>query len=123
MRGAVIVLSAAACLAACSDPEERVASCDQVAARGKILYARHGCAVCHGPDGRGDGPVGRSMKQKPRDFRDVNAFRNGRSLGAISETIRLGVAHRGVGMPAYPHLPEEERRTLAAYVVSIHEMD
>ena len=31
------------------------------------LYFEH-CAVCHGPDGRGDGPAAPSMIPRPRDF-------------------------------------------------------
>ena len=31
------------------------------------LYFEH-CAVCHGPDGRGNGPAAPSMIPRPRDF-------------------------------------------------------
>jgi mono/diheme cytochrome c family protein len=34
---------------------------------GARLFARH-CAVCHGPDGRGNGPAAPSMSPRPRDF-------------------------------------------------------
>lgn len=37
--------------------------------RGRALYERH-CAVCHGNDGRGDTPVGRLLKPRPRNFTD-----------------------------------------------------
>jgi cytochrome c oxidase cbb3-type subunit III len=37
--------------------------------RGRALYERH-CAVCHGADGRGDTPVGRLLKPRPRNFTD-----------------------------------------------------
>jgi high-affinity iron transporter len=92
----------------------------EAAYRGKALYDRYGCAVCHGVEGRGDGPVGRSMNPGPRDFRDTKSFKNGRSLGAIAETIRNGVMNQGVGMPGYPHIPAEERRAIGAYVASLH---
>ena len=91
--------------------------------RGKMLYDRYGCAVCHGTEGRGDGPVSRSIKPPPRDFRDASSFENGRSLGAISETIRVGVMQKGVGMPGYPHIPEPERRAIGAYVASLGESE
>src|ERR1700692_3934517 len=31
------------------------------------VFARH-CAVCHGPNGRGNGPAAPSMFPRPRDF-------------------------------------------------------
>ena len=67
--------------------------------------------------------MARSIKPPPRDFRDTTAFENGRSLGAISETIRVGVMNKGVGMPGYPHIPNEERRAIGAYVASLGEYD
>ncbi|MBI1815101.1 MAG: c-type cytochrome [Deltaproteobacteria bacterium] len=34
---------------------------------GARVYAQH-CAVCHGPDGRGDGPAAVALHPRPRDF-------------------------------------------------------
>ena len=34
---------------------------------GASVYKQH-CAVCHGPDGRGNGPAAPSMLPRPRDF-------------------------------------------------------
>src|SRR5881628_2368773 len=34
---------------------------------GQRVYARR-CAVCHGPDGRGNGPAAPSLTPRPRDF-------------------------------------------------------
>lgn len=108
-------------LLGCGGDSDTVTPREDAVKAGAALYARYGCAVCHGPEGRGDGPVGRSLNPKPRDFRDPEAFKRGRSLGAISETILKGVMDRGVGMPGYPHIPEDERRTIAAYVASLGE--
>lgn len=41
--------------------------------RGKRLYTDY-CAVCHGPDGQGDGPVARMFGPKPADFTDRAAM-------------------------------------------------
>lgn len=48
------------------------------AARGKRLYEKADCAKCHGPLGRGDGPVGRTLEQigkSPGDWSDPAAFK------------------------------------------------
>lgn len=37
------------------------------ASQGQRIYAQR-CAVCHGPDGRGNGPAAPSMIPRPRDF-------------------------------------------------------
>ncbi len=37
------------------------------ASPGETVFAKH-CAVCHGPDGKGNGPAAPSMKPRPRDF-------------------------------------------------------
>ncbi|MEE2752776.1 MAG: cytochrome c [Candidatus Latescibacterota bacterium] len=120
MRVALVVL--AAMLVGCSS-ENTIDTRPEVAALGKVLYQRYGCAVCHGMEGRGDGPVAQSMDPKPRDFRDVQAFKKGRSLDAISEIIRAGVVDQGVGMPGYPHVPDGERRAIGVYVASLHDSD
>jgi mono/diheme cytochrome c family protein len=119
----LIAAAVIACIGCESNDSLTVETRPEAASRGKALYDRYGCAVCHGVEGRGDGPVGRSMKPSPRDFRDTKSFKNGRSLGAIAETILNGVKNQGVGMPGYPHIPAEERRAIGAYVASLHASD
>jgi len=43
--------------------------------RGPDLFRAH-CAACHGPDGKGNGPVGAALKTKPADL-TVLAKNNG----------------------------------------------
>ena len=43
------------------------ADVDAGAPLGARIFAQH-CAVCHGPDGRGNGPAAPSMFPRPRDF-------------------------------------------------------
>lgn len=48
------------------------------AARGKRLYEKADCAKCHGPRGRGDGPVGLTLEQigkSPGDWSDPTTFK------------------------------------------------
>ena len=109
----ILLLGAAACT---SVDEERERA--RAVSEGKALYKSYGCGVCHGAEGRGDGPVAKNLNPKPRDFRDPTAYSRGRSLGAIAETVKVGVVGKGTGMPGYPHIPETDRRMIAAYVAS-----
>lgn len=86
---------------------------------GYDLYQSQGCAVCHGKDGRGDGPAAASLGAKPRDFRSAEGFRGPRSVESIARVLIEGVPGSGGGMPAYPHLSETDRNAIAAYVLSL----
>lgn len=111
-----IFTAAALALAAgaCGGPSE------DADATGRELYERHGCALCHGPRGRGDGPVSASLDPPPRDLADPAAYRIGPSEDQIASTLEQGIlVFGGSGMPSYAHLPEAERRELARYVVSL----
>jgi high-affinity iron transporter len=124
IQSASVVIAAGLCAAGCAEP----ASVDA----GRALYAQHGCAGCHGPAGHGDGPVGDTLAVRPRDFRDVAAFRQGASVDAIARTIASGVqpVHTGAAtldlhhvqqMPGFGHLSEGERRSLALFVIALRE--
>jgi len=88
------------------------------ASAGRELYMQHGCASCHGPNGHGDGPIGRTINTPPRDFRNAAAFKNGTGADAIARTIAAGIAE-GQQMPPFAHLTEQERLSLAHYVISV----
>ena len=88
---------------------------------GRDLYAENGCATCHGAEGHGDGPVGKTLAPTPRDFRDGAAFKAGRDEGAIARTIAQGFNQAGSKMPAFGHLSEQERRSLALFVISLRD--
>lgn len=89
-------------------------------AAGRELYERHGCALCHGPEGRGDGPVAPTLDPPPRDLADPSAYRIGPSEDEIASTLEEGIlVFGGSGMPSYAHIPADERRELARYVASL----
>jgi mono/diheme cytochrome c family protein len=44
---------------------------------GALEYRRH-CAACHGPDGKGDGPVGKEMTTKPSDLTQITKGHGGK---------------------------------------------
>ena len=77
------------------------------------------CAVCHGDDGRGDGPAAYLLYPRPRDFgtglfrlvSTVNGFPSDRDL---FRTITRGIPRSS--MPAWSHLTEEDRWGLVHHV-------
>lgn len=86
-------------------------------ARGRALFMRNGCAVCHGKAGRGDGQVAASLKPPPRDFRDSLAYKNGNGPEEIARSIARGVP--GSSMPGYGHLSADDLRLVAVYIRSL----
>ena len=85
---------------------------------GRQLYVKHGCAVCHGAGGHGDGPSAGRLFVPPRDFANVDEYREGSSPEAIASTIRFGTGSPGP-MPPFGHISEEDALLLAAWIVSL----
>lgn len=94
---------------------------DDAVSAGRKLYKDNGCGACHGPNGAGDGPLARSLPKRPRDLRDPASYQYGTDAASIAETIGKGLMDKGVGMPAYSHIPERQRRELAAFLISLRE--
>lgn len=86
---------------------------------GRRLYLAHGCRVCHGENGFGDGPVGLTLETRPRDFRDPEAFKQGATVEDIARTIAQGIRQPNSMMQPYAHIPEADRIELAKYVRSL----
>jgi len=73
------------------------------ASRGAALYARH-CAVCHGPDGRGNGPAAPSLIPHPRDFTTGHFKYKSTSSGELPlDSDLLRTVSRGLGASAMPY--------------------
>jgi len=67
------------------------------------IYAEK-CVLCHGPNGKGDGPGGAALNPKPRDHTD-GAYMNARTNEQLLEVI-----HNGKGaMPAWKGLLTDEQ--------------
>ena len=88
-------------------------------AQGQELFERNGCPLCHGDRGKGDGRIAAALNPRPRDFRDQQAYQQGYSLEAISNTIKKGMASGKGVMPAYPHIATEQRQLIASYIVAL----
>jgi mono/diheme cytochrome c family protein len=89
---------------------------------GERVYAEH-CAVCHGPDGRGNGPAAPSLHPQPRDF-SGGVFKlkstpqaQPPTLADVRHTIQRGMP--GSSMPGWHDiLSDAEIDAVADYVRS-----
>ncbi|MBL0393316.1 FTR1 family protein [Ramlibacter monticola] len=84
--------------------------------RAQALYQLE-CAVCHGQDGRGDGPVARGLQPPPGDFLDP-ARMGQQSILALYDAITTGLK----GQPGHgAHLPFADRWALAFLVSGLRD--
>jgi mono/diheme cytochrome c family protein len=90
---------------------------------GQRLYTQH-CAVCHGPDGRGNGPAAPSLHPRPRDF-TAGLFKYKSTPGdeAPLESDLLRTVTLGLHASAMPYfsdlLTSEEILTVVRYVQAL----
>jgi len=73
------------------------------AASGQEMY-KHYCAVCHGTDGKGDGPAAPALKKQPTDLTSLAAKNNGQfPILRVQNSIEKGVvsAHGTSDMPVW----------------------
>ena len=92
----------------------------QGSSRGAIIYAQH-CAVCHGPDGRGNGPAAPSLIPRPRDFTSGQfKYKSTPAADPPSDADLIGVVSRGLNASAMPYfhdlLPDADLREVVAYI-------
>lgn len=92
----------------------------EILAEGQSLYEKK-CAVCHGAEGRGDGPAAYLLYPKPRDFASgrfkIRSTMNLPTDTDLFRTITNGIA--GTSMPSWASLAEQDRWALVAYVKSL----
>ena len=102
---------------------QEFASTDVIAS-GKSVYEQR-CAVCHGVDGKGDGPAQAFLYPKPRDLTAGRFKIRSTPTGSLPtdedlfRTIANGIP--GTSMPSWRSIPEKERRALVDYVKTFDE--
>ncbi len=87
---------------------------------GRRVYMQR-CAVCHGPDGRGNGPAAPSMIPRPRDFtKGQYKYRSTAEGQPPTDDDVLRVIASGLPASAMPYwkdvLSEPEMRAVAEYI-------
>jgi mono/diheme cytochrome c family protein len=102
------------------DPKTVMTPNAPLMARGKALYAQT-CATCHGPDGHGDGPGGKGLNPRPRNFTEKAAWKNGTHLEDIYKTLDEGI--KGSSMVSYNYLSKKDRMALVHVVQSLGTFD
>jgi mono/diheme cytochrome c family protein len=88
----------------------------QIIDKGKTTYSTT-CASCHGADGKGDGVAGATLNPKPRNFHDLNGWKNGTSITMIYKTLEKGIPN--TGMASFSNLSPEDRLSIIAYIRSL----
>ncbi|MGH7236812.1 MAG: c-type cytochrome [Nitrospiraceae bacterium] len=88
---------------------------DRVGERGRAIYLDR-CAVCHGPQGRGDGPEAPFLSPRPASL--ISAGTSVKSDAEFLAVIANGKPR--TAMPAWKdRLSEEQRREVLAYIRSL----
>ena len=97
-------------------PENKYQATPESINRGAKVYTENACNVCHGNNGRGDGPGSKGLQFPPRNFVSSNFLYGDRPLD-LFKTISDGVPKRG--MPSYAQLKPEMKWDLVFYILSL----
>lgn len=81
--------------------------------KGKTLFQTN-CVSCHGNEGQGDGVAGASLNPKPRNFHDLNGWKNGPKFSGMYKTLQEGIT--GSAMPSFSTLLPQDRIDLIHYI-------
>ncbi|MFC1758012.1 c-type cytochrome [Planctomycetota bacterium] len=95
-------------------------------------YLKHGaevynarCGGCHGVTGDGNGPAGKYLRPRPRDYRTGTFKFTSTPYGYkparhdLVRTIRRGA--KGTSMPAFPWMSDEDLNAVTDYVIFLSE--
>ena len=111
-------LTVVGCLAVLAAPSTSKAQ-DELA-QGQQVYSLY-CVTCHGENGDGQGPVGKTLNPPPRNF-GAGDFKYGETDEAIFEVISNCAAARGGSPLMAPWgavIPEADRWALVKFIRSL----
>lgn len=121
---ASVVASSALVVGIAQTPAKAINAPTEITELGKDTYKKY-CSPCHGEEGKGDGPLARSMLPKPRDFtRGAYKFRTTPSGSLptdedIYRTLSYGVPNST--MISWDILTEEQRLSVIPVLKSFSE--
>lgn len=76
------------------------------------------CSVCHGAEGKGDGPAAAGMSPAPANFHDAARMQT-LSPYKVFNTTTFGIT--GTPMPAFPTLSDADRWNAAFFVIALRQ--
>ena len=82
---------------------------------GASLFSQQ-CAVCHGQQGRGNGPAAKGLKTKPANFLDLE---HSAIYGPGEKFWIIGNGSGETGMPAFPGLSLIDRWNLVNHIYQL----
>jgi mono/diheme cytochrome c family protein len=90
------------------------------ASRGRVIFGIQ-CVVCHGEEGRGDGPTAASLDPRPRDFQDSRIMGARTDQDLVTVILDGGpAAGKSSLMPPWEGiLDEQEIQDVVAYIRSL----
>ena len=115
---ALALVAAAPLARAADDWEAKFKAADP--ARGAQVFQQF-CVTCHGPQGLGDGPVGKTLNPPPRNFQEAK-FKYGDSPKDHFDVVTNGAASKGGSPLMAPWgavIPEADRWAVVKYVISL----
>ena len=96
-------------------PQPRVVEASGDPAKGKAIYEKH-CMVCHGAEGKGDGPTGRLLKPPAADF--TSAMSKKKSEADLLQTAENGKPGTAM-VPWKTQLSQPELNDVIGYVMTL----
>ena len=88
---------------------------DEVVAYGKKVFATN-CSMCHGTEGKGDGPAGQGLNPRPRNLVE-GKWTQGAGMIAHFNVVTNGI--KGSSMASFGHFKAADRWALVQFIQSI----